>query len=126
MSTFFNKTVLVMLLCLIFIGQSMASSTMFYKMTAMSTMGKMSHTSNMKMNSMNHFSSDATHVNSESTSTACCKQECKCSASGCSVPSAFSTSHTSAILESATKILSHTAILPEQALSSLYRPPILS
>jgi|GEM_PF-2551215 len=129
MSTLFNKTVMIMLLCLIFIGQSMASSTMFYKMTAMSAMGNMSHTSSMKMDTMvHHVENTVINAHSNESSTAeCCQQECKCFASGCSAPSAFSKTFTTDILvEASTKIQNHNLVLPEQALSSLFRPPILS
>ena len=128
MSTIFNKTVMVILLCLIFIGQSMASSTMFYKMAAMSTMKSISHTDMIESNMHASMGHGVTNVDSNETNAMdCSKQECKCSVNGCSVPSAFSEILiTRATIELATKIHSHSNILPEQALSSLFRPPIFS
>jgi hypothetical protein len=117
MPTYFYKTVMVILLCLIFIGQAVASSTMFYKMNSMSTMNNMSH---MMANMHANMDSD------ENASADCCEQECQCSASGCSAPSIFSKTFTpKPLITSAAKIYSHNTMLPEQRLTSLFRPPIL-
>ncbi len=127
-STFFNKTVMVIMLCLIFIGQSMASSIMFYKMTAMSTMVNMSDVGTVNTSMHVNMAHDMESVDSnKSTPANCCKQECQCFASGCSTPSAFSKTFTTDVLiTSATKIHCHNEMILEQALTSLFRPPISS
>ena len=127
-SAVFNKTVMVIALCLIFIGQSMASSTMFYKMTAMATMVNMSHASSMNTNMHAYMVHDTTNVNSNDNPPAnCCKQECQCFASACSAPSAFfKTFTTNALITLASKIHNPNEIISEQVLTSLFRPPILS
>jgi len=120
---------MVILLCLIFIGQSTASSTMFYKMTAMTAMGSMSHTSTMNINMHRDMvMSPIAHDEANNVSNSnCCKQECKCFASGCSAPSAFSKTFTSvALVTLPTKIYNHNEMILEQVLTSLFRPPILS
>lgn len=127
-SALFNKTVMVIMLCLIFIGQSMASSIMFYKMIAMSTMVNMSHVSTMNTNMHANMAHDMESINGNESSPAnCCKQECQCFANGCSAPSVFlKTFTTDALITSATKIHSHNEMILEQALTSLFRPPISS
>lgn len=130
MSVPLNKTVMAILLSLILIGQSMASSTMFYKMAAMSTMGDMSHTSSMSANMHKNMSSmvhESNGKNANDNIANCCKEECQCFASGCSAPSAFSKTLTDFSLPTlATRITNHNAVFPEHTLTSLFRPPILS
>ncbi len=140
---------MVLLLCLIFIGQSMASMTMFYKMTSMQSMSNMSEMSSMtnshhgmiKVNAASEHmnvmanSDDCNEEEEEKANTdcrsttndECCAQECDCLTSGCSTISAFSTilNYTPEIAI-ASKISSLSPLLISQALTSLYRPPILS
>lgn len=130
--TFINKTLMVLLLCLIFIGQSMASMTMFYKMTSMQSMSNVSDISSMT--SSHHNMSNMTDCNEEMMTTAstttteeCCTQECDCLTSGCSTISAFSAvMHYTPDIAISSKIVSSSALVTSQALTSLYRPPILS
>lgn len=116
---------MVLLLCLIFIGQSMASISMFYNMTAMQSMAGMS-----SMKGMHHMMEEAdgsAHDMSTMSTEDCCAQECDCSTSGCSTVSAFSTSMTyppAFAIEN--KITSPNSLTASQTLTSLYRPPILS
>jgi hypothetical protein len=130
---FINKTVMVLLLCLIFIGQSMASMTMFYGMTAMqSNTQSMSGMSSMKsshhdMNGMTDCDEAMAKTASTTSTEDCCAQECDCLTSGCSTVSAFSAllNYTPDIAIS-NKITSATTLLTDQTPTSLYRPPILS
>jgi len=139
--TFINKTVMVLLLCLIFIGQSMASMTMFYGMTAMQSNTKsMSGMSSMESphHDMSNMSDcDDKMMTTESSSTIkpcsttstedCCAQECDCLTSGCSAASAFAAViHYMPEFAISHKITSVTTLVTSQALTSLYRPPILS
>jgi hypothetical protein len=125
---------MVLLLCLIFIGQSMASMTMFYEMTSMKSMSSVS-----SMDSSHHDMNDMSNCDEEMMTTAsskacstmsaeeCCAQECDCLTSGCSTASAFSAvMYYAPDIAISSKISSLTTIVTSQALTSLYRPPILS
>ncbi|WP_057183148.1 MULTISPECIES: hypothetical protein [Colwellia] len=141
MPTFLNKTLLVILLCLIFIAQSVASMTMFYGMTSMQSMPGMSSAKSphqhmaMAVNSKHQMSamsecdeSTLSTTSCEITATEeCCAQECDCLTSGCSTISAFTAIinyHTEIAI--ANKIVSSSAFIASNTLTSLYRPPILS
>jgi len=129
---------MVLLLCLIFIGQSMASMSMFYGMTAMQTQTQsMTGMSSMKnahhnMNGMTDCdeemaSSTSTMACSTTSSEDCCIQECDCLTSGCSTASAFNaTMHYTSDIAISSKIASITTLVTSQIPTSLYRPPILS
>jgi len=143
--TFINKTMMVFLLCLIFIGQSMASMTMFYSMTAMQ-LSEQSMTEMTSMKSSNHQSKKINNTAhdmsamsdcdeemmtkktcSSMSSESCCEQECDCLTGGCSTVSAFSmVINYSPEFATPNKINSLTVITASQTLTSLYRPPILS
>jgi hypothetical protein len=139
--TFINKTMLVFLLCLIFIGQSMASMTMFYSMTSMQSMTEMTsmHNSNYpsaKINNTDHDMSSMSDCDEEMmtkktcssmSSESCCEQECDCLTGGCSTVSAFSMIiDYTPVFATPSKIKSLNTITTSQTLTSLYRPPILS
>lgn len=125
--TFINKT-LVLLLCLIFIGQSMASMTMFYSMTSMQSMAdKSSITSSHHNMSVMSDCDKATTAYSTTATKDCCAQECDCLTSGCSTASAFTTViHYIPEIAIANKIASATTLVTSQTPTSPYRPPILS
>ena len=124
---------MVLLLCLIFIGQSMASMTMFYGMTAMQL-------DKQSMKSTHHNMSDMSDCDEEMMATSsitkacsttstedCCAQECDCLTSGCSTATAFAeVVHYTPEIAISSKIVSITTLVTSQALTSLYRPPILS
>ena len=132
MPTFINKTMMVLLLCLIFIGQSMASMSMFYNMTAMQS-GMQSMAAMASMKDMHHMMEesdgsvhDMSDMNTMSTED-CCAQECDCLTSSCSTVSAFSAIiNTPPAFAIEKKITSPNALTASQTLTSLYRPPILS
>jgi hypothetical protein len=126
--TFINKTLMVLLLCLIFIGQSMASISMFYSMTSMQSMADTS-----SMTSPHHNMSDMSDCDEVTTACSttatedCCAQECDCLTSGCSTASAFTAViHYIPEIAIANKIASATTLVTSQTPTSLYRPPILS
>ncbi len=139
MPTFFNKTVMIFCLCLIFIGQSTSSMTLFYGMIGMSSMTNGS-TIQSSHNDMSEATDNTHHmmsmsdcseknvVHSPDTPTEeCCAQECDCLISGCSTVSAFLalfTYPTNTVI--ANKIAATTELLTSQTFTSLYRPPILS
>ncbi len=131
---------MVILLCLIFIGQSMASMTMFYSMTSMQSMAKMSsmesaHHMMEELDGSAHDMSTMPDCDEETMTTSCstmttedcCAQECDCLTSGCSTVSAFSTIiNYPPAFAIENKITSPNALTASQTLTSLYRPPILS
>jgi hypothetical protein len=139
--TFINKTMLVFLLCLIFIGQSMASMTMFYSMTSMQSMTEMTsmHNSNYPSAKINNTTHDMSAMSdcdeemmtkktcSSMSSESCCEQECDCLTGGCTTVSAFSVIiDYTPVFATSNKIKSLNTITTSQTPTSLYRPPILS
>jgi hypothetical protein len=141
MPTFINKTMMVLLLCLIFIGQSMASMSMFYSMTSMQSMTKMSSVKStqhkmQEPDSSTHNMSNMPDCDEENmadntcdtmTTEDCCAQECDCLTTGCSTISAFSTIiNSTPLFATASKIHLPNTLTLSQTLTSLYRPPILS
>mgnify|MGYP003115017303 FL=1 len=145
MTTFINKTVMVVLLCLIFLGQSMASMTMFYSMASMQQSGQMMTEMSSKKGSNHHSkqSNNTAHdmsamsdcdeemmtekTCSSMSADSCCEQECDCLTGGCSTVSAFSMNiNYTPAFATPSKIKSLNTITTSQTLTSLYRPPILS
>ncbi|MCP4984736.1 MAG: CopL family metal-binding regulatory protein [Colwellia sp.] len=131
MPSFINKTVMVLLLCLIFIGQSMASMTMFYGMTAMQLDKQSMKSSHHNMSDMSDCDEDmmatSTMTCTSTTAEDCCAQECDCLTSGCSTASAFAAViNYSAERVTSNKITAATELVTSQVPTSLYRPPILS
>ncbi len=116
------------LLCLIFIGQSVASSIMIYTMPTMSVMNMQ----NQDMSMMSHHSTQATDEFSQMTSfnaeeDDCCSHECQCLVGSCSTVIAFfGLTDTSSIAEYSSRILFDNKLIAIRALTSLYRPPIFS
>lgn len=137
--TIFNKTVMIFLLCLAFVGQSTASMTMFYGMVGMSSMTKESAISSSQhdmsratqdshqMMSMSDCGKNNMEHSPDKKNDQCCVQECDCLTSGCSSVSAFLTLliyPSNAVITH--KITSATELVTSQIPTSLYRPPILS
>ena len=116
----------------------MASMTMFYGMVSMSTMSAKSSMATVHQqiststddleNSADCHTEFVKPIDDGTTSTEdCCAQECDCLTNGCSSVSAFfaSTNHNADIAISS-KITSTHFLFSSQALTSLYRPPIIS
>jgi len=113
------------LLCLIFIGQSIASSVMFYHMPSMNMVMQEHHM--MDYGDMQKTEVAAHVSDSESTSEDCCSQEMYCFVSVCAMVSAISRiTNTDFFSGKSLKITSTNSLITSQALTSLYRPPILS
>ena len=111
----------------------MASMTMLYGMTSMASMNnthhQMSSMGEHDMSNMSDCQQETTASMNCSTNTTedCCAQECDCLTSGCSTVSAFFTGiNYSAEIAISSKITSNNFLVSSQALTSLYRPPILS
>jgi len=116
----------------------MASMTMFYTMASMSTMNVTSSitTAHQQMSASDEGMVSSSDCHTEmvksrndhtKTNDDCCAQECDCLTNGCSSVSAFfaSTNHNADIAISS-KITSNHFLFSSQALTSLYRPPIIS
>jgi hypothetical protein len=113
---------MVTLLCLIFVGQSMASSVMFYRMATMK-MDTLEHSAQMRHSGHQMMASMANDTSEEDD---CCAKECQCLASGCFSAYLFTKNFSSdPIVDFSTKIISNIALVPSQNPSSLFRPPIL-
>jgi hypothetical protein len=120
--SFFNKTLMVTLLCLTFIGQSMASSVMFYNMSKMN----MHKQESKQMQHGDHQMMDSSDSSNNSEDN-CCAKSCQCLSSGCFSAYLFTQSlRSDPIVDFSTKIMSNIALLPSQKPNSLYRPPIFS
>ena len=118
---------MVFMLCLSFIGQSLAATVMSYQMMAMKGMSMQEMTSDMPTmdHCDHHMASNSTSDSSEGSD--CCAKSCDCYTGGCSSV-AMLIEHISNDL---TFALSHKAsstshLALSQRLTSLYRPPIFS
>jgi len=126
---------MVLLVCLTFVGQAVASTVMSYQMMSMmSMMGMNGQEQSQNMSMMDHSnhemasgSSTNSPEKSETSMEECCTETCNCFTGGCSNIAMFMkiVSNT-AIVSSPTKILSYSLLAQSQQPTSLYRPPILS
>ncbi|MDO6427008.1 CopL family metal-binding regulatory protein [Thalassotalea sp. 1_MG-2023] len=125
-STHVIKTLLVLTVCLSFLGQALASTVMSYHMMNM----KQTSQSSSQMNMMDHSHHQMTEQSTEhheNMDDSCCQQSCSCFSGSCSNIAAalFSTIQTRQ-LELSVKILSVSQAEQSQTLTSLYRPPIFA
>ena len=143
----FFKTLMALLLCLSFVGQTMASSVMSYKMLSMNIMMQMDNesTSTVKptSNIMKNMGSHCAYMMANSTANDtepstisstmldktknCCNDNCKCFSGMC--VSAFSFNQNlinDIIFNDHTKFISVNDLFKSQRLTSLYKPPIIS
>ncbi len=124
----YPKTLMVLLLCLSFLGQAMASTVMSYHMMGMTGMLGQEQTQNMTM--MDHSQHNMAKVmaeNSAESSDECCNKTCSCFTGGCStVAAVMKDAVNSPILTVSAKIPSYACLAPSQHPTSLYRPPIIS
>ncbi len=128
-----SKTLIVLLACLTFVGQAMASTMMSYQMLSMLSMS--SHSQDMPMmDHSNHNMSGNSSDNSfgmdesaENNFEDCCSTICKCYMGGCSNVATFMNNFNhNLMIVNPTKILNYSRVAISQQPSSLYRPPILS
>jgi hypothetical protein len=135
----FSNTLMVLLVCMAFVGQTMASTIMPYQMMSMTGMNGLEQSQVMKMmDHSNHFmasknmdsdisSASDTDANSEESMEDCCTKTCNCFAGGCSSVAMFMLSASNApSVDLSSKILSYSRMALSQQPTSLYRPPILS
>jgi len=125
---------MVLIVCLTFVGQAMASTIMSYHMMGMmGMMGMNGQTQSQNMPMMDHSSDDMVidsadrSAKSETSMEECCTETCNCFMGGCSnVATIMAISDSAPIISLSAKILSTSRLAQSQQLTSLYRPPILS
>jgi len=123
-----SKTSLVLLVCLTFVGQSMASAVMPYQMMNMKGMNT-EQTHNMEnMTQGSHPMSTDSIANDPDEEEGCCAKTCNCCIGGCSSVATLNKAIIidNLIFDYPAKIHSITSLVQSQHLTSLYRPPILS
>jgi len=116
---------MVLLLCLTFIGQAMASTVMSYHMISMSGMNGQSQDMPMMVHS-DHNMANASSSDLDESSEDCCAKTCLCFTGGCSNVAALIKYAGSSTTFESSKILSYSHLIQSQKPTSLYRPPILS
>ncbi len=126
---------MVLLICLTFVGQAMASTVVSYHMMNMQTVSSQGMSHNMadmehcadndnKVKSSNKAQSAALDDTATSTDD-CCAKTCNCFTGSCSTVAALIKDiNTAANDDFSAKILSTSSLAKSQQLTSLYRPPI--
>jgi hypothetical protein len=125
----FPKTLMVLLICLTFVSQAMASTVMSYHMMSMKGMSaqEQSHDMSKMDHSGHHMTSDTVSDDAEKSSEDCCTKTCSCFTGSCSsVAALIKDISTDLIGDFSSKITSSSSLAQSQQLTSLYRPPILS
>ncbi len=120
----FPKTLLVLLVCLTFVGQAMASTIMSYHMMSMKVMNGQEQSQDMSM--MDH-SKHKMASDTETSEDDCCVQTCSCFTGSCSsLATLLKDADSNPIIDLSSKIPSYLSLAQSQQPTSLYRPPILS
>ena len=122
---------MILLLGLIFIGQATASAVMPYHMmnTGGMTLITLEQSYNMSEieDASHHVASASNFSSSDESVEDCCAETSECHTNGCSSPAVFHESVSNDFkIDYAAKINFATNLAKSQALTSLYRPPILS
>ncbi|WP_310740489.1 CopL family metal-binding regulatory protein [Colwellia sp. BRX10-4] len=124
----FPKTLLVLLVCLAFVGQAMASTLMSYHMMSMKVMNDQEQSQDMSMmdHSMHKMANDSSR-DSETSEDDCCVKACSCfTGSYSSLATLLKYAVSNPIIDLSSKIPSYLSLAQSQQSTSLYRPPILS
>ncbi|MDO6445667.1 hypothetical protein Q4493_07750 [Colwellia sp. 1_MG-2023] len=119
---------MVLLVCLTFVCQAVASTVMSYHMMSMKGDGGQEQMQTMSMmdhsdhSMMSHSSDDSDEEKDD-----CCVNSCSCFTGGCSsIAALMKDTNDSLFIDSSSKIFSYLYLAQSQSSSSLYRPPILS
>lgn len=141
------KTSIVLIVCMAFVGQAIASTIMSYQMLSMMNMMNMSSALNTElasdsapqnmmsmmdhsMHDMSGNSSDMslnTSGSDESSSQDCCNNNCQCYTGGCSnVATIMNNVAPNLTMVNSDKIRNISSVVLSQQTTSLYRPPIIS
>ena len=119
-----TKALMVLLLCLTFLGQVMASTLMPYQMMSMNADSTQEQPHDMAM--MVH-SSDQMESDVDNPTMDCCENDCACFIGGCSTLALLTKIiDTELVVTVTAKIKSVASLALSQQLTSLYRPPIFS
>ena len=120
------KTLMVLLLCLTFVGQAMATTIMSYHMIGMTAQEQSQDMPQMEHRG-HHITSDATADESKNSTEDCCVKTCNCFTGSCSsVAVLVSNINNDAIIVYSSKINILSSLAQSQQLTSLYKPPISS
>jgi len=123
----FPKTLLILLICLTFVGQAMASTLMSYQMMNMNGMKGQTHDMSQMDHSVHKMFDDSSLNESAELNDDCCAQECNCSISGCfSIIALPKTVNHDPVLNTTSKIITAFDLTKSLQLKSLYRPPIFN
>jgi hypothetical protein len=125
----FPKTLMVLLICLAFVGQAVASTMMSYQMMSMMGISSQQQVKSMPemQHSGHHMATDSAAEESESSTKDCCSKTCSCFTGSCSsIAMLVKSMNTGATVDLSPKINSIVSLALSQQSSSLYRPPILS
>ncbi|WP_269447175.1 CopL family metal-binding regulatory protein [Colwellia sp. PAMC 20917] len=124
----FPKTLLVLLVCLAFVGQAMASTLMSYHMMSMKVMNDQEQSQDMSMmDHSKHKMANDSSSDSETSEDDCCVQACSCFTGSCSsLATLLKYAGSNPIIDLSSKIPSYLSLAQSQQSTSLYRPPILS
>jgi len=126
---------MVLLICLSFVGQAMASTIMSYHMMGMASMSGMKSMNSqaevvpqdMPMMDHSHHNMSGDSATSADSTEDCCNTICNCFTGGCtSIAALIKNVGNSPLVDNAPKILSFSRLALSQQPKSLYRPPILS
>jgi len=123
------KTLMVLLICLTFVGQAVASTIMSYHMMSMTGMSAQEQSQDMSQmkHSGHHMTNDSTSDESKDSTEDCCVKTCSCFTGGCSsVAVLVKDINNDVIVDFSSKINSIASLAQSQPLAFLYRPPILS
>jgi hypothetical protein len=126
---YLSKNLVILLICLTFVGQTMASTVMSYQMMSMAGMSaqEKSHDMSKMVYTDPHMMSDLGFFESEKLPEDCCSKVCNCLADSCSSVAALNKDVSNGpIVYVSTKINITFSLAISQRLTSLYRPPRLS
>lgn len=122
------KTLMVLLICLTFVGQAVASTAMSYHMISMK--GKMAQEQTQSMAMMdhsNHTMMDHASDKSDESTDDCCAKTCSCFTGSCSsIATLMKDTYGNFSINFSSKIISNSTLALSQQPKSLYRPPIFS
>ena len=118
---------MVLLICLAFLGQSMASIVMPYHMMNMAGMDTQEQSHKLTMMDHSDHSMTSDDVSTEQSSNDCCAKTCNCFAGGCSNLAVLLKDVNKDVIDIFSfKIHSISNLVKSQQPTSLYRPPIQS
>ncbi|MFT5755782.1 MAG: hypothetical protein ACI9LM_000494 [Alteromonadaceae bacterium] len=123
-----SKALMVLLICVAFAGQTMASTIMSYHMMSMTGMSSQEQSQDMTMMDHSNHNMVSELDDSEKSTKDCCSQTCNCFTGGCSSVATFMKGivGNGPVVDLSSKILSYSSLALSQQPTSLYRPPILS